>query len=538
MIPGSLLIALTQSILAQFPGPEIHIAEIRIQLPPPPGHTDPSANLALQSPGQELDSILATERRKLEQWAGLKEPDSSRQAAETILKQLEPSPKTLAMQGMRFQLLPDFIPAAGFGTTPEWKRSKVLQELRNATVEQLWKVARTAAQQDRFRITDQALRAIVQRDLEQPEAWRLLGYVSTNQGWATPYAVAQMERGRVLHPSLGWMDKDWIEPLAQGQLPVGIDSRTKKVAWGPGAQANASHADWENAWEIVTEHFRIRSNVDFDQAVAFGRKLEAFYQFFFSQMADLIGPELPLAKRWRIKTLKPTASPVVHHVAYFAEKTQYVRELTPLEGESIAESIGYYRRPPQNASGRQRGGRGMSYFYHDKAGQLSVESTLFHEASHQLLFETAGRDRLDSNRGHYWLFEGLGTCFETVEVVDNREIRFGAPAGARMDVARQRILRDKVFTPYEVFEAYGQSGFNLPSKIHDHYAQTMALTLYFLCGSDARTRDIFLDYARDAYKGRQRGGRGLAARLGQEPNEIDEGLIRYLKQSDVPVSGK
>ena len=174
----------------------------------------------------------------------------------------------------------------------------------------------------------------------------------------------------------------------------------------------------------------------------------------------------------------------------------------------------------------------MSYFFQDKAGQLSVESTLFHEASHQLLFETAGRDRLDSNRGHYWLFEGLGTCFETVQVVDNQVVQFGAPTGARMDVARQRILKEHAYTPYEVFEAYGQSGFNLQTKIHDHYAQTMALTLYFICGSDARTRDIFLDYARDAYKGRLRGGRGLAARLGMEPNEIDEGLIRYLKRSE------
>ena len=81
------------------------------------------------------------------------------------------------------------------------------------------------------------------------------------------------------------MDQEWIEPLARGQLPIGADSITKKIAWGPADQANAAHSDWENAWEIVTEHFRIRSNVGFDQAVAFGRKLEAFYQFFFSQMA-------------------------------------------------------------------------------------------------------------------------------------------------------------------------------------------------------------------------------------------------------------
>lgn len=517
--------------------PPVHIAEIRIQIPPP-GSSDPAADAALSSPSQELESILAVERRTLEQWAEGELPDTTRQAAGSILKELGDVPKDLALEGLRFVLLPDYIPEGGLATALEWKRSKQLQQLRDTTVEKLWKVARTAALQDRFHVTDQALRAIVVHDTNQPEAWRLLGYVAVKDGWATPYAHAQLEKGRVSHPTFGWLDKEWVEPLARGQLPVGVEPRSRKVAWGPASEANAAHASWENAWEVVTEHFRVKSNVDFDQAVAFGRKLEAFYQFFFSQMADLIGPELPLAKRWRIKTMRPIASPIVHHVAYFAEKDQYVRELTPLEGESIAESIGYYRRPPQNASGRQRGGRGMSYFFQDKDGQLSVESTLYHEASHQLLFETAGRDRLEANRGHYWLFEGLGTCFETVQVIDGKEIRFGVPIGARMDVARQRVLKEHSITPYEVFEAYGQTGFNLKSKIYDHYAESMALTLYFLCGTDARTRDIFLDYARDAYKGRLRGGRGLADRLGQKPGEIDEGLIRYLKKTATVVEPK
>jgi hypothetical protein len=319
--------------------------------------------------------------------------------------------------------------------------------------------------------------------------------------------------------------------LNEGLLPIGKDARTNKVAFGPAAEADAAHADWSNAWEVVTEHFRIRSNVEFAEAVAFGHKLEAFHQFFFSQMADLIGPDLPLAKRWRVKLMKPAPSPIEHRVAYFADKSEYVQALTPLEGPSIAESIGYYRRPPQGANSRQRGGRGMSYFFQDKGGQLPVEATLFHEASHQLLFETAGRDRLDTNRGHYWLFEGLGTCFETVRVEGGDVVRFARPSGPRMDVARKRILEDKTYTPYEIFEAYGKAGFELPSKIHDHYAQAMALTLYFLTHPDPRTRDVFLDYARDAYKGRLRGGRGLAARLGTESGAIDEALIDYLKKS-------
>lgn len=498
---------------------------------PPPGRLSPLGDVNLRSGGQELEAILRQEQTSLSKIATNSVSPTEKSAAQELITAIPAPPASPAITGIRFIILPEVITKKDFPGIEQWSASKSLKSLREETVDQLWKVARKSSMQETFRITDQALRAIVTRDLNQDEAWRLLGYTPWQDGWATPFAIAQMEKGHIQHPKFGWIDRSWKEPLESGQLPIGVDARTKKVVWGPADDANRAHADWKNAWEIVTEHFRIRSNLPFADAVAFGRKLEAFYPFFFSQMADLIGPELPLAKRWRVKNLRPAVSPIVHHVAYFASKDDYVRELTPIEGESIAESIGYYRRPPQNASSRQRGGRGMSYFFHDPGGQLPVEATLFHEASHQLLFETAGRDKLDANRGHYWLFEGLGTCFETVEVVSDREIRFGAPAGARMDVARARILESRIFTPYEVLQAYGQTSFNMASKVHDHYAQAMALTLYFLVGADARTRDIFMDYARDAYKGRLRGARGLADRLGIESTRLDANFVNYLRQT-------
>lgn len=499
-------------------------------LPPGP-RIAPIGQIVLDSPSQDFASILDEERTKLAELAERSTDEVTRRSAATILKSIEPPPADRALEGVRFELMPEVVRHGDSGVVFEWNRTRDLRDLRDTTIDRLWKLAAKAAFQERFRVTDQALRAIVARDAHQPEAWRVLGYVPITDGWATPYAVAQLERSRVPHPRFGWLERDWVAPLEQGLLPIGKDTRTGKVAFGPADEANAAHSDWSNAWEVVTEHFRVRSDTPFDEAVAFGRKLEAFHQFFFSWMADLIGPELPLAKRWRSKLLKPVASPTVHQVAYFADKARYVEELTPLEGPSIAESIGYYRRPPQAANSRQRGGRGMSYFFQDKGGILPVEATLYHEASHQLLFETAGRDRLDSNRGHYWLFEGLGTCFETVSVEGDRHIRFGVPSGPRMDVARKRILEDRAYTPYDVFEAYGKVGFESPAKIHDHYAQAMALTLHFLMHPDPRTRDIFLDYARDAYKGRLRGGRGLAERLGMESGALDERLIEYLKRT-------
>jgi hypothetical protein len=509
-------------------------APAKTSILPPAPRIAPIGQIVLDSPSQEFATILTEERKALVELAERSPDESTRRSAAMILKLSEPIPEDRAITGIRFALMPEVLRNGEPGIAFEWNRTRSLRDLRDTTVDRLWKLASKAAFQERFRVTDQALRSIVDRDRNQPEAWRVLGYVATADGWATPYAVAQLERERRLHPRFGWLDRDWIEPLERGELPIGKDSRTGKVAFGPAAEANAAHSDWSNAWEIVTEHFRIRSDVPFEEAVAFGRKLEAFHQFFFSWMADLIGPELPLAKRWRSKLSKPVPSPVTHHVAYFSDKQRYVEELKPLEGPSIAESIGYYRRPPQGANSRQRGGRGMSYFFQDKGGQLPVEATLYHEASHQLLFETAGRDRLDSNRGHYWLFEGLGTCFETVSLLETGHLQFGAPRGPRMDVARKRILEDKTYTPYDVFEAYGKTGFESPAKIYDHYAQAMALTLHFLMHPDPRSRDIFFDYARDAYKGRIRGNRGLAERIGLETGAIDEQFIEYLKRSAVP----
>lgn len=525
MMQATLL--LTIAIFAQ--------VDTRPSKPPPllpPGPIiAPIGQILFDSPSQDYSTIITEERARLFDLSDRSTDETTRRSAGAILKQLEIPPKDRALQGIRFELMPEVVRHGESTMAFEWNRTRELRDLRDSTIDRLWKLAAKAAFQERFRVTDQALRAIVARDPQQPEAWRVLGYIATVDGWATPYAYAQMERNRVSHPRFGWLDKEWVEPLENGQLPIGKDARTGKVAFGPAAEANAAHSDWANAWEIVTEHFRIRSDVTFEEAVAFGRKLESFHQFFFSTMADLIGPELPLAKRWRAKLSKPVASPVVHHVAYFAEKERYVEELTPLEGPEIADSIGYYRRPPQTANSRQRGGRGMSYFFQDRGGQLPVEATLYHEASHQLLFETAGRDRLDANRGHYWLFEGLGTCFETVKIEDDKHLRFGQPTGPRMDVARKRILEDKVYTPYDVFEAYGKAGFESPAKIYDHYAQAMALTLHFLMHPDPRTRDIFLDYSRDAYKGRLRGNRGLAERLGVNPDDLDRQLIEYLKRS-------
>ena len=98
-------------------------------------------------------------------------------------------------------------------------------------------------------------------------------------------------------------------------------------------------------------------------------------------------------------------------------------------------SLGFYD-PPKSA----RSGRAPAYFYYYAKGQLPVEANLYHEVSHQLLFETAGRNAYTSNFGNYWVFEGLGTYFETVEPQPDGSLEVGGLVGPRVEVAIQSLV--------------------------------------------------------------------------------------------------
>ena len=62
-----------------------------------------------------------------------------------------------------------------------------------------------------------------------------------------------------------------------------------------------------------------------------------------------------------------------------------------------------------------------------------------------------------------------------------------------------------------------QNAFNRPDRIHDHYQQAMALTVFLMQWDDEAYREAFLDYVRDAYRGRikRSTGRSLEDRVGE-----------------------
>jgi hypothetical protein len=463
----------------------------------------------------ERDAVRSREAKALEAHAAKLDGE----AVASIRALLDPPPAADGSE--RFVPIPEVVPKAAVAEPDETKA------IRLAAAKGLFEVAQKAlkAKPARLALADECLRAVVARDPNHAEAYRLLGYVPHEGGWATPFALKQLKEGLVLHPTFGWVRKDWVPHLDQGELPAPAVSG-QPTRWLPVAEADALRRDFENGWKITTEHFFIQTNVPMADAITFGRHLEALHDLFTSIMADVIGPEqLPLAQLARDTKLVPTPPKKRHRVYYYAQKAEYVDFLTPLQGPEVAKSLGTYLAPKQM---KGLDGVGTSFFYHDPEGVLAATETLDHEVSHQLLFESAGSDKVEPERSQFWVFEGLGTYFETVRAQADGTLRYGGIVGERIKVAQHRLMKGEFLTigrltSFNRHQFLGGDG----GDIYLHYVEAEALTVYLMHAHGGRYREEFLEYVRDVYKGKPR--KGLDTRLGVEIGPLNKDFQAYIK---------
>ena len=89
------------------------------------------------------------------------------------------------------------------------------------------------------------------------------------------------------------------------------------------------------------------------------------------------------------------------------------------------------------------------------------------------------------------------------------------------------------FMPLEDFLRQDQNRFNRADRIHVNYQQAMALTVFLMQARDSAYRDDFLDYVRDAYRGRIKlgNGRSLEDRLDQPLKALETQFHEFLRSS-------
>jgi hypothetical protein len=415
--------------------------------------------------------------------------------------------------------------------------SSEVQQIRRRSAAALYKLAREAvtSQSAQYALASFCLRGVLERDPDHKEARRLLGYVPYGGDWATPFAVSQLKQKNISHPTFGWVPEDWVPHLDRGELPAPQTKSQRKTRWLPVAEADRLRADWNPPWTINTEHFEIQTNVTLAEAISFGRRLEAFHDLFMTLLADILGENLPLIRRFKDPKLVGDGLSTTrrHQVYYFGSKAEFVDYLSPTLGPDVALNLGFYD-PPK--AGR---GRVPAYFYRDPNGQIPEVATLYHEVSHQLLFETAGPNSYTKNTGNFWVFEGLGTYFETVVPQPDGSLEVGGLVGPRIDEALNSIVVRRRAIAIGDFVAFDEATFRDKVEIYHNYQQAMALTIFLMQWNHGAYRDRFLDYVRDAYHGRikRSNGRSLREHLGQSYAVLDKQFLEFLKAGKATQRG-
>jgi hypothetical protein len=489
---------------------------------------------------EERESLRVTEADALEALA-VKQNDAS--AAAKIREAME---RPLAENGpIRFIPLPELVPPRPRSTTPRPAWQGEVDAIRGDTVKKLVALASKAAAPglERFGIADECLRAALARDPDQPDARRLLGFLPREGGgWATPHAIKLMKAGMVLDPQFDWVPEDWLPKLRAGMLPGKKVGTGRATQWLPADQANALRNTIDDGWVIeTTPHFLIKTDVPLAEAVEFGRRLEAMQDVFFSLFADVIGPaNLPLAQRYRQldaksntkKDIRPVSSKQ-YEVYYFANKDEYVTYLRRL-GRDESISLGVYLNPGMIPGYK----KGRSFFYRDVEGKagIDVTATLYHEVSHQLVFETAGQTEYKRNAGQYWVWEGLGTYFETLVPKSDGSIELGGWVGPRLAQARIRLIEHKHYKPIGELTAMTDRAFGerAGDAVYDHYPEAMALVVFLMHYDRGIYREGFLDYVKDAYHGKMRNGppkRALENHVGVPSETLDEEFTEWMAGS-------
>jgi hypothetical protein len=437
----------------------------------------------------------------------------------------------------RFVPLAEYVPKGAAPALPEAAR-----QVRAESAARLRELARRAAspEVERFGLAAECLRAALDRDPDDRETRRLLGYVATEDGgWATPHAAENRRAGMVLHPVFGWVPGDWPAHLERGELP-GIVAPGRAVPWLPAAEADALRADFaRRPWQITTEHFELRTNVPLAEAIRFGRRLEDLHDLFFTLFADLIEPgRLPLARRFRDPEAWATAGKKRHPVWYFASQAEYLALFRERFGRDEADSLGYFMPASEAARFRQPP---RSYFFRDEGQGGDTLATLLHEASHQILFEEAGPSAYTRNIGHYWVWEGLGAYFEAIAPQQDGSYLLGRLDGSPLSTKRAEKLRKELegrvnFLGIDELTGMGLARYRNDEVVRSYYGEGMALVVFLMHADRARYRDGFLDYVLDAYRGRFRTGgpgRPLADRLGVPVRELDLAFRAFVRAGGV-----
>ena len=349
-------------------------------------------------------------------------------------------------------------------------------------------------------------------------ARRVLGFVQSGDEWLSSFEDKMQKDKKVWHDEFGWIPREHVERYERGERYY--KGKTGAAQWMSAAKEAELHRKFSNAWEIRTEHYLVKTNHSLERGVQIAKKLEGVHSLFFQLMAGFFNAPEQVRKLYEGSSAKLPPMPKANVVHYYRERQEYLDTLKLLTDQPIEITRGMYF---------PRGG--IAYFFFDP--NANDDSTLYHEATHQLLSGSRPKTGDVGIKNSFWIIEGIACYMESFHR-DGDRFSVGDPRHERIQSARYHLIDEHYYVPFREFARMGMVAFQgIPTpRIGKNYSQGAALTHFFMHYDDGRYREALIEHLSQVYsptKFVREAPESLEDLTGTEAEELDQQYAEYIR---------
>lgn len=405
------------------------------------------------------------------------------------------------------------IPAGLAPIETEWRTR--LRTLQDTYAQDLYLLSRRAIAEDQPSQAFHWIREVAFHNPDHQQARKALGYVRYENGWATPFAAERQRKGFVWHDQFGWILRTHVPRYEQGE-------RFYNGKWISAAKEASIRNDFREGWEVLTEHFEIRTNHSLERGVDLGRALEDFHRFFVREFAAFFNTRQQMQALFNAGNTEARGQTRRHRIYYYRIRNEYLAALKPKQS-NIEITNGIYMP-----------GDRIAYFYDDPQNPAGILGTMFHEVTHQLLGESARSITEVGEHANFWIVEGIACYMESFRR-DGGQFTVGDPLHSRIHWARVRLIDEDFFVPMARLTALGRREFQFgidSATLERYYSQVSGMVHFFMHAQDGAYREPFIAHLAQVYspdKRRRASVPGLDQLTGVPFDELDRQYAEYIR---------
>lgn len=362
----------------------------------------------------------------------------------------------------------------------------------------------------------QLARETLRENPDHEKARKILGYEKYENRWVWPKTAQWLRAGKIWSDDFGWLPADQLEKYKNGQ-------RLFRGKWIDAAEDARLRSNVNNAWQIETEHYQVRTTYGLEEGVKLARKLESLHDVWRATFVDYYATA-DVVEKWFTSGAGPkaNASRKPFTVVLFHDKKEYIDVVRQFQPQ-VAMSVGTYLDRLK-----------VAYFF---VGKDQPPTTLFHEATHQLFREERPGAIEPGRKNNFWIVEAIACYMESL--TEHRLLKdenygmyftLGGVNEGRVPAARARLQDPEYlfFMPLRELATPGMDTLQRDSRLPQIYSQSSGLAWFLMHADGGRYRAALIDLLIGVYTGRAN-ETTLEKTTGVKYEELDERYRQFMK---------